>query len=130
MRRKNFGRSPFIEARVSQYKANTSLELSDMIQKIMAEGSVAPFSTEQHTEQCHNALGNLFDVNVNVTDDGVQPTLVYCLRVHSQTLEQKMNQSQQTSPPVKAILKRDRHDHRLESYLQEHTWFPCDYYLR
>lgn len=101
-----------------------------MIQKTLAEGSVAPSSTEQHIEQCHNALGNLFNVNVNVTDDGVQLTLVYCLRVHSQRLEQKTDQSQRTSPPVKAFLKRDRHDDRLKSHLQEHTWFPWDYYLR
>ena len=61
-----------------------SLELSDMIQKTMAEGSLAASSTGQHIEQCHNASGNIF--NVNVANDGVQPTLVCCLRVQSQTL--------------------------------------------
>ena len=65
-----------------------NLELSDMIQMTMAEGFLAASSTEQHIEQCHNASGNIFNANVNVTDDGVQLTLVYyCLRVQSQTLK-------------------------------------------
>ena len=98
-----------------------------MIQKTMAEGSLAASSTEQRIEQCHNALGNISNVNANVTDDGVQLTLVYYLRVQSQTLELEMNQPQQPRPPVKATLKRGRHDDRLDSHLQEHTCFPCDY---